>query len=78
MRAITNVRDLVTFRRFLSLLASHHGQVLNKTDLAAPRGGSVPTIGDWLSIRPHVSCKSLVSKTRIIDLDDLRMHNTKR
>ena len=50
VRAITNVRDLVTFRRFLSLLASRHGQVLNKTDLAAPFGVSVPTIGDWLSI----------------------------
>ncbi len=50
VRAITNVRDLVTFRRFLSLLASRHGQVLNKTDLAAPLGVSVPTIGEWLSI----------------------------
>ncbi|MGA8493195.1 MAG: ATP-binding protein [Terriglobales bacterium] len=50
VRAITNVRDLVTFRRFLSLLASRHGQVLNKTDLAAPLAVSVPTIGDWLSI----------------------------
>lgn len=50
VRAITNVRDLVTFRRFLSLLASRHGQVLNKTDLAAPLGVSVPTIGEWLDI----------------------------
>jgi predicted AAA+ superfamily ATPase len=50
VRAITNVRDLVTFRRFLSLLASRHGQVLNKTELAAPLGVSVPTIGEWLSI----------------------------
>jgi len=38
VRAITNVRDLVTFRRFLALLASRHGQILNKTDLAAPLG----------------------------------------
>ena len=50
VRAITNVRDLVTFRRFLALLASRHGQVLNKTDLAAPLGLSVPTIGEWLQI----------------------------
>jgi hypothetical protein len=50
VRAITNVRDLVTFRRFISLLATRHGQVLNKTDLAAPLGISVPTIGDWLRI----------------------------
>ena len=50
VRAITNIRDLVTFRRFLALLASRHGQVLNKTDLAAPLGVSVPTIGEWLHI----------------------------
>ncbi|MGO9124523.1 MAG: ATP-binding protein, partial [Terriglobales bacterium] len=48
VRAITNIRDLVTFRRFLALMASRHGQVLNKTDLAAPLGVSVPTIGEWL------------------------------
>jgi len=50
VRAITNVRDLVTFRRFLALLASRHGQVLNKTDLAAPLGVSVPTITEWLHV----------------------------
>jgi predicted AAA+ superfamily ATPase len=50
VRAITNIRDLVTFRRFLALLASHHGQILNKTDLAAPLGVTVPTIGEWLQI----------------------------
>jgi predicted AAA+ superfamily ATPase len=41
---------LVTFRRFLALLASRTGQLLNKTDLAAPIGVSVPTITDWLSV----------------------------
>jgi predicted AAA+ superfamily ATPase len=50
VRAITNVRDLVTFRRFLAILASRHGQILNKTDLAAPLGVSVPTISEWLHI----------------------------
>lgn len=50
VRAITNVRDLVTFRRFIAVLASRHGQVLNKTDLAAPLGVSVPTISEWLHI----------------------------
>ena len=50
VRAITNVRDLVTFRRFLALLASRHGQILNKTDLAAPLGVSVPTISEWLHV----------------------------
>ncbi len=50
VRAITNIRDLVTFRRFLAILASRHGQILNKTDLAAPLGVSVPTISEWLHI----------------------------
>lgn len=50
VRAITQVRDLVTFRRFLSLLASRHGQILNKSDLAGPLGVSVPTLGEWLRI----------------------------
>ena len=50
VRAITNVRDLGTFRRFLALLASRHGQTLNRTDLAAPLGVSVPTIVGWLHI----------------------------
>jgi predicted AAA+ superfamily ATPase len=50
VRAITNVRDLVTFRRFLALLASRHGQILNKTDLSAPLGVSVPTISEWLHV----------------------------
>jgi uncharacterized protein len=38
------------FRRFLALLATRHGQVLNKTDLAAPLGVSVPTVTQWLSV----------------------------
>jgi predicted AAA+ superfamily ATPase len=50
VRTILQVRDLPTFRRFLSLLASRHGQFLNKSDLAAPLGVSVPTIGDWLYV----------------------------
>ena len=50
VRAIINIRDLATFRRFLALLASRHGQILNKTDLAAPLGVSLPTIGEWLHV----------------------------
>jgi len=50
VRLITNVHDLATFRRFLSLLASRHGQMLNRTDLAAPLGVTVPTISQWLRI----------------------------
>jgi len=50
VRAISSIRDLATFRRFLSLLASRCGQLLNRTDLAAPLGISVPTLSEWLNI----------------------------
>jgi uncharacterized protein len=50
VRAVSAIRDLATFRRFLALLASRCGQILNRTDLAAPLGVSVPTITQWLSI----------------------------
>jgi predicted AAA+ superfamily ATPase len=50
VRGITNIRDLATFRRFLAILASRHGQILNRTDLAAPLGVSVPTVSDWLHV----------------------------
>jgi hypothetical protein len=49
VRAVTSIRDLGTFRRFLALLAARTGAVLNKTDVAAPLGVSVPTIGEWLN-----------------------------
>jgi len=50
VRALTAVRSLPTFRRFLSLLASRTGQWVNRTDLAAPLGVSIPTISEWLNI----------------------------
>jgi hypothetical protein len=50
VRAISAIQDLVAFRRFLALVASRHGQVLNKSDLAAPLGMSVPGVGKWLDI----------------------------
>jgi len=50
VRMVTAVKDLATFRRFIALLASRHGQMLNKTDLAAPLGVSVPTIAQWLGV----------------------------
>jgi predicted AAA+ superfamily ATPase len=50
VRAITAVQDLAVFRRFLALVATRHGQVLNKSGLAAPLGMSVPSIGRWLDI----------------------------
>lgn len=50
VRAVTAIRDLSVFRRFIGLLASRCGQMLNRTDLAAPLGVSVPTITQWLGI----------------------------
>lgn len=50
VRAVSSIRDLAVFRKFLSLLASRSGTILNKTDLAAPLGVSVPTVAEWLSI----------------------------
>jgi len=50
VRSVIAVRDLATFRRFLALVASRHGQVLNRSDFAAPLGVSVPTITQWLGI----------------------------
>ena len=50
VRSVSSIRDLSTFRRFLSLVAGRCGQILNRTDLAAPLGVSVPTISEWLNI----------------------------
>lgn len=50
VRAVTNVRDLATYRRFMAMLATRHGQLLNRTDLAAPLGVSVPTISQWINV----------------------------
>lgn len=50
VRSISSLRDLTTFRRFLALVASRTGQVLNKTEMAAPLGISVPTVAEWLNI----------------------------
>jgi predicted AAA+ superfamily ATPase len=50
VRSIVSIRDLATFRRFLSLVASRHGQFLNKSDLAAPLGMSVPGVDAWLRV----------------------------
>ncbi len=50
VRPLRAVKDLVTFRRFLALVASRHGQILNRSDLAAPLGISVPTVSEWLGV----------------------------
>jgi len=50
IRSMAAIKNLATFRRFLSILASRSGQMLNKTDIAAPLGVSVPTVGEWLNL----------------------------
>lgn len=50
VRAMSVVQELAAFRRFLALVASRHGQVLNKSDFAAPLGMSVPSVARWLDI----------------------------
>jgi hypothetical protein len=50
IRAISSIRDLTTFRRFLALVASRIGQTLNRTDISTPLGVSIPTVSEWLGI----------------------------
>jgi uncharacterized protein len=50
VRAVSSIRDLSTFRRFLALVASRTGQLVNKAALSAALGVSAPTVGEWLSI----------------------------
>jgi hypothetical protein len=50
VRSISAIKDLAAFRRFLALLASRSGAVLNKTDIAAPLGISVPALTEWINI----------------------------
>lgn len=50
VRAVAAIRDLAAFRRFLALAATRCGQILNRSELAAPLGVSVPTISEWLGI----------------------------
>jgi len=50
VRSISAIKDLSTFRKFLSILASRCGMILNKTDIAAPLGISVPTLTEWINI----------------------------
>ncbi|MDZ4828723.1 MAG: DUF4143 domain-containing protein [Phycisphaerae bacterium] len=60
MRAVTAVRDLSTFRRFIAVLATRCGQMFNRTDLAAPLGVSIPTISQSLSVFETTSIIALI------------------
>lgn len=61
VRSVTAVRDLGTFRRFIALLATRSGQMLNKTELAGPLGISVPTVTQWLNVLETTGIVALVS-----------------
>jgi predicted AAA+ superfamily ATPase len=50
VRAVSSIRDLATFRKFLTLVASRSGTMLNRTEFAAPLGVAVSTISEWLGI----------------------------
>lgn len=60
VRSLAAIKDLSAFRRFMALVATRTGQVLNRTELAAPLGVSVPTISAWLSILEATSIIALV------------------
>jgi predicted AAA+ superfamily ATPase len=50
VRSVASIRDLATFRRFLAVLATRCGQVINRADLAASIGLSAPTVAHWLGV----------------------------
>ena len=50
VRSIINVQDLKTFRKFLSLLAHHAGQLFNASQLAKKLSIESKTVQRWLSL----------------------------
>ncbi|HRY83281.1 MAG TPA: ATP-binding protein, partial [Candidatus Cloacimonadota bacterium] len=50
VRMVSNVQDLDTFGRFLTLCASRTGSILNKESLAGDVGVDAKTISNWLSV----------------------------
>lgn len=60
VRDVLAVRDLAAFRRFLGLVATNNGQMLNKTAIAAPLGVSVPTVTEWLGVLETTGLIALV------------------
>lgn len=50
LRALTEIRNLAQFERFVVLLAGRIGQPVNLSALSGETGVSVPTMTEWLSI----------------------------
>ncbi len=60
VRSVSAVQDLSNFRRFMSLLATRHGAILNRADLAAPLGMSVPGVSNWIDVLEATGLIALV------------------
>ena len=50
VRKLVNVKDLILFERFVTLLAGRIGQMVNFTSLANETGVSSTTIASWMSV----------------------------
>jgi len=50
IRQLRNIGDLYDFQRFLELLASYNGQILNLSSIAGNLGVAVNTIKTWISL----------------------------
>ena len=50
VRQILKIKDLVAFERFIKLLASRVGQLINYASLASDVGVSAVTIKEWISV----------------------------
>ncbi len=50
VRDLSHVGDLSKYERFMKIMASMHGQILNKTALANAVDVSFATVGRWLSV----------------------------
>jgi uncharacterized protein len=50
VRELLNVTSLRNFERFIRIMASRSGNMLNKTDIAKDAGVSIKAIGDWISV----------------------------
>ena len=50
LQGVASVRDPAVFRQFLGIVASRHGQLLNREELAAPLGLSLAAVAEWLGL----------------------------
>lgn len=50
INTLTDIEDIVLFRKFLRILAGRAGQILNLASIASTIGVSIPTITRWISL----------------------------